>query len=48
MTEKEKMLRGELYNPQDPTLVSDRVQAKLATRSFNAIPENLAEERAKK
>jgi len=48
MTEKEKMLRGELYNPQDHTLVSDRLQAKLATRSFNAIPENLAEERAQK
>lgn len=48
MTEKEKMLRGELYDPQDPTLASDRIQAKLATRSFNALPENLSEERAKK
>lgn len=48
MTEKEKMLAGELYNPQDPVLAGDRIQAKLATRSYNATPENLKEERTKR
>ncbi len=47
MTEKEKMLAGELYNPQDPVLAGDRIQAKLSIRSYNAIPENLTEERTK-
>ncbi|UTH14928.1 sugar O-acetyltransferase [Macrococcus equipercicus] len=48
MTEKEKMLAGELYNPHDPELVNDRIQAKLATRSYNAVPENLERERAQR
>ncbi|TDM00919.1 sugar O-acetyltransferase [Macrococcus carouselicus] len=42
------MLNGELYDPQDPVLANDRIQARLAVRSYNAIPENLADERQKK
>ncbi|TDM01260.1 sugar O-acetyltransferase [Macrococcus hajekii] len=42
------MLKGELYDPQDEVLVSDRLQAKLAIRSYNAVPENLQEERTKR
>lgn len=48
MTEKEKMLAGELYDPSDAELAGDRIQAKLAVRGYNATPENLKEERTKR
>jgi len=34
-TEKEKMLNGELYNPADPELLSERMNARRLTRMFN-------------
>lgn len=37
MTEKEKMLAGELYNAADPTLVKDRARAKKLCQEFNTI-----------
>ncbi len=39
-TEKEKMLGGELYNPQDKELSEERTQAKLLMRQLNNTPEN--------
>ncbi|GMN04737.1 sugar O-acetyltransferase [Croceitalea sp. MTPC5] len=38
MTEKEKMLRGELYNPLDRSLLSERAQARLLLQQFNECP----------
>lgn len=35
MTEKEKMLAGELYNGMDPDLVAERMKARMLLRSFN-------------
>jgi len=35
MTEKEKMLAGELYNPADPELAAERVHARKITKAFN-------------
>lgn len=35
MTEREKMLRGELYNPLDEELVQMRLNARLITEQFN-------------
>jgi len=35
MTEKEKMLRGELYNPLDKELVSERIEARLLQQKLN-------------
>ncbi|MFD2165694.1 sugar O-acetyltransferase [Thalassotalea euphylliae] len=37
MTEKEKMLAGELYNPKDSELVNMRLQARLLTEKLNTI-----------
>jgi maltose O-acetyltransferase len=37
MTEKEKMLRGELYDPLDEELLNDRKKAKELCREFNLI-----------
>ncbi|WP_047982325.1 maltose O-acetyltransferase [Ornithinibacillus contaminans] len=34
-TEKEKMIRGELYNPSDSVLIQDRLQARKMTRLYN-------------
>lgn len=34
-TEKEKMLAGELYNAEDPTLKSERRKARLLCKSYN-------------
>jgi maltose O-acetyltransferase len=34
-SEKEKMLSGELYNPADPILVEERLNARRLTRLFN-------------
>jgi maltose O-acetyltransferase len=38
-TEKEKMLNGELYNPNDPELVKGRENARRLTRLFNETVE---------
>jgi maltose O-acetyltransferase len=38
MTEKEKMLAGEFYDPMDPQLFSDRQRAKKLCQEFNGIP----------
>lgn len=40
LTEKEKMLGGLLYNPQDKELSEERLQARLHLRALNATPEN--------
>lgn len=34
-TEKEKMLKGELYNSLDPTLVRERARCRAATARYN-------------
>ena len=39
-TEKEKMLSGLLYDPQDKTLADERLQARLHLRALNLTPEN--------
>jgi len=39
MTEKEKMLRGELYQAWDPELSRERLQARKLTRLFNQTTE---------
>ncbi|MHC0039436.1 maltose acetyltransferase domain-containing protein [Pseudoneobacillus sp. C159] len=39
MTEKEKMLAGEMYDPADPTLLEDRMNARRLTRLYNATLE---------
>ncbi|WP_010650240.1 maltose acetyltransferase domain-containing protein [Oceanobacillus massiliensis] len=38
-SEKQKMIDGEIYNPADPELVADRLQARKATRLFNLTTE---------
>lgn len=38
-TEKEKMLQGALYNPEDPTLVKERENARRLTRVYNETSE---------
>ncbi|AHG02267.1 maltose O-acetyltransferase (plasmid) [Halostagnicola larsenii XH-48] len=37
-TEREKMVAGELYDPEDPELVADRQAARDLTERFNQIP----------
>ena len=37
-TEKQKMLKGELYNGTDPELVKDRERARLLCQQLNALP----------
>ena len=44
-TEKEKMLAGELYDPFDPQLVSERERARSLSQRLNATQESDAEER---
>lgn len=39
LTEKEKMLNGELYNPEDTELVKGRTNARRLTRLFNSSKE---------
>lgn len=46
MTEKEKMLAGELYNPNDNELLSARQTAHILCQKYNATDETQAEERA--
>lgn len=38
--EKDKMIRGELYNPMDPVLVRERQDARRMTRLYNATLES--------
>lgn len=40
MTEKEKMLAGELYNPLDDQLIGERLESRRLMKIFNAIPED--------
>jgi len=44
-TEREKMLRGEPYNPLDPELIAGRERARDACQALNATREGHAEER---
>ncbi|MBT8277311.1 MAG: acetyltransferase, partial [Bacteroidia bacterium] len=45
MTEKEKMLRGDMYNPIDPELVLEREQARIKFQEINAMHEERKESR---
>ena len=40
MTEKEKMLTGEMYDPLDPQLMEERHQARMLFQEFNRIDED--------
>lgn len=46
-TEKEKMLAGEMYNPADPILLEERVQARRKVRIYNQTLETEGEKRTK-
>ncbi|RFU67408.1 acetyltransferase [Peribacillus saganii] len=45
VTEKDKMLNGELYLASDPELVKERVNARRLTRQYNATGETEGEKR---
>ncbi|MFB9053372.1 sugar O-acetyltransferase [Formosa undariae] len=45
MTEREKMLAGELYRPSDPDLTAERLRARLLFQKANSITEDYKEER---
>ncbi|MFB9762053.1 maltose O-acetyltransferase [Ectobacillus funiculus] len=45
MTEKEKMIRGELYLANDPVLVQERINARRLTRLYNETIETEQEQR---
>jgi maltose O-acetyltransferase len=45
MTEKEKMLAGELYNAADPDLVQERHHARLLFQKINSLDEDSKKER---
>jgi maltose O-acetyltransferase len=45
ITEKEKMLNGEMYNPADPELVKGRENARRLTRLYNQTLETEVEKR---
>lgn len=45
MTEKEKMIRGELYLANDPVLVQERINARRSTRLYNETTETEQEKR---
>jgi len=45
MTEREKMLAGELYDPLDPELVAARERARDRCQALNATRESQQEER---
>jgi maltose O-acetyltransferase len=47
MTDKEKMLAGDLYNPDDPELVHARRRARELTKALNDSDERQVEERAR-
>ena len=40
MTEREKMLAGELYDPSDPELTALRVRARRLARRYNLTDED--------
>lgn len=44
-TEKEKMIAGEIYNPEDPLLVKDRKEARRKVRIYNQTLETDEEKR---
>jgi maltose O-acetyltransferase len=46
-TEKEKMLAGEMYDPADPELLKDRVEARRKVRIYNQTLETEGEKRTK-
>jgi maltose O-acetyltransferase len=46
-SEKEKMLAGELYDPLDPQLTSERLRARRLFQRLNDTPANQPEERAR-
>jgi maltose O-acetyltransferase len=46
-SEKEKMLRGELYDPLDPQLSAERRRARLLTKALNDTDDARQEERAR-
>lgn len=46
-TEKEKMIAGEMYHPEDPELVKDRIEARRKVRIYNQTLETEMEERTK-
>lgn len=45
MTEKEKMIKGLLYDPSDKELVSGRLKARLLSRKISEIPEDKERQR---
>ena len=45
MTEKEKMVKGLMYNPLDPELSKDRYKARLLFQEINNLNENSSKER---
>ncbi|MBO6181193.1 sugar O-acetyltransferase [bacterium] len=45
MLEKEKMLKGELYNPLDDELINERVKCKLLCQKYNNLAYDNIEER---
>jgi maltose O-acetyltransferase len=45
MTEREKMLNGQLYNPGDPELTAMRQRARALTRAYNATAAEQPDER---
>lgn len=46
-SQKEKMLRGELYDPRDEQLSAERRRARLLTKALNDTSDEQQEERAK-
>ena len=47
MTEREKMLAGEMYSPTDPELMKERHKVRLLFHKFNSLSEAHLEERQK-
>jgi maltose O-acetyltransferase len=45
MTEKDKMLSGQMYNPDDPILVEERKSARMLFQKTNSLSEDYFEER---
>lgn len=46
-TEKEKMIAGEMYRPDDPELVRDRINARRLVRLYNETTEEETDKRKK-
>lgn len=45
MTEKERMIAGEMYNPMDPQLSEDRLKARLLFQKINDMRDDIKEKR---